>query len=154
RLLDEHAAALTLFARQWCAAAEDVVQEAFIKLAAQRPAPDHVVPWLYRVVRNRSLTARRAELRRRHHEQAAAGARAWFVLPEAAALDIEQVTQALQDLPAEQREVIVAHLWGRLPFEQIADLVGTSSSSAHRWYVRGLAALRERLGESCPTSPS
>jgi RNA polymerase sigma-70 factor (ECF subfamily) len=154
RLLDEHAAALTLYARQWCAAAEDVVQEAFIKLAAQRPMPEHVVPWLYRVVRNGALTARRAELRRRHHEQAAAGSRAWFVLPEAAALDIETATQALQTLPAEQREVIVAHLWGRLSFEQIAELVGASSSTAHRWYVQGLAALRERLGVPCPKKPS
>ncbi|MEO2089382.1 MAG: hypothetical protein ABGY75_07785 [Gemmataceae bacterium] len=37
-LLDRHAAALVLFARQRCDAAEDVVQEAFCKLAAL-PAP-------------------------------------------------------------------------------------------------------------------
>jgi RNA polymerase sigma-70 factor (ECF subfamily) len=54
-------------------------------------------------------------------------------------------TVALQGLPAEQREVIVAHLWGGLTFEQIAGLVGASSSTAHRWYLAGLAALRDRL---------
>src|SRR5213078_1306059 len=89
KLLDEHGAALTLYARQWCVAAEDVVQEAFIKLASQRPAPEHVLPWLYHVVRNRALTARRAQLRRHHHEQAAAQCRPWFVLPEAGALDVD-----------------------------------------------------------------
>src|SRR6516162_1775122 len=52
RLVNEHAAALVLYARQWCAAPEDVVQEAFIKLAARRPSPDNLVGWLYRVVRN------------------------------------------------------------------------------------------------------
>jgi DNA-directed RNA polymerase specialized sigma24 family protein len=35
RLLSEHAASLTLFARQWCAAPEDVVQEEFVRLAGQ-----------------------------------------------------------------------------------------------------------------------
>ena len=52
RLVDENAAALVLYARQWCSAPEDVVQEAFLKLAAQKPAPDNPVAWLYRVVRN------------------------------------------------------------------------------------------------------
>jgi RNA polymerase sigma-70 factor (ECF subfamily) len=32
RLIDAHAAPLVLYARQWCAAPEDVVQEAFLKL--------------------------------------------------------------------------------------------------------------------------
>ena len=36
RLLDQHAAALTLYARQWCDTPEDVVQEAFLKLAGLR----------------------------------------------------------------------------------------------------------------------
>jgi len=30
RLIDRHAAALVLYARQWCAAPEDVVQDAFL----------------------------------------------------------------------------------------------------------------------------
>ncbi len=56
RLVDERAAALTLFARQWCAAPEDVVQEAFVKLAARRPPPDDAVAWLYQVVRNGAIS--------------------------------------------------------------------------------------------------
>jgi hypothetical protein len=42
RLVDDFAAALVLYARQWCASAEDVVQEAFVKLASQRPPPDNI----------------------------------------------------------------------------------------------------------------
>jgi DNA-directed RNA polymerase specialized sigma24 family protein len=58
RLFDEHAAALALFARQWCDTAEDVVQDAFVALARQVPAPDRPVAWLYRVVRNGAIAAR------------------------------------------------------------------------------------------------
>src|SRR5437773_1965365 len=45
---------------------------------------------------------------------------------------------------------VVAHLWGGLTFEEVAQLAGCSSSTAHRWYLAGLAALRERLGVACP----
>jgi RNA polymerase sigma factor (sigma-70 family) len=157
RLVGRHAAALVLYARQWCAAPEDVVQDAFLKLVAQRPPPDNPVPWLFRVVRNGALDAARTQRRRRQHETAAAArAPAWFVA-DAEAIDVETATAALQALPPDEREVIVAHLWGGLTFEQIADLAGCSPSTAHRRYVAGLANLRERLHIPCPnrrTTPS
>src|SRR5579884_3259773 len=155
RLVDEHAAALVLYARQWCATPEDVVQEAFVKLASQRRPPDHFAGWLYRVVRNGALDAARAERRRRHHETAAARRMPnWFAPTEAARLDGETVTAALQGLPIEQREILVAHLWGGLTFEQIGELTGVSSSTAHRRYLAGLSALRERLRVPCPKDPT
>jgi RNA polymerase sigma-70 factor (ECF subfamily) len=151
--MDEHAAALTLYARQWCLAPEDVVQEAFIKLLAQRPSPANVVAWLYRVVRNAAISAARAARRRRHHESvAAARTPSWFAGPDTAGLDGKTATAALQSLPLEQREVIVTHLWGGLTFEQIAELTGTSRSTAHRLYLAGLLALRERLKVPCPNT--
>jgi RNA polymerase sigma factor (sigma-70 family) len=154
RLVDDHAAALVLFARQWCSAPEDVVQEAFLKLLAQRQPPDNLLPWLYRVVRNAAISAGRADRRRRRHEAVAARAPTWFVAREPTGLDAQTATSALHALPLEQREVIVAHLWGGLTFEQIAEVAGCSSSTAHRWYVAGLSALRERLRVPCPTSPA
>ncbi len=155
RLIDAQAAALVLYARQWCASPEDVVQEAFVKLAARTPSPDPVLPWLYRVVRNGALSARRADSRRKRHEAVAAARQpAWFVPSEGTALDALTVSAALQTLPLEQREVLVARLWGGLTFEQIAELTSTSSSSTHRLYHAGIAALRERLRVSCPNSPS
>ncbi|HVS36303.1 MAG TPA: sigma-70 family RNA polymerase sigma factor [Gemmataceae bacterium] len=151
RLVDAHAAALTLFARQWCAAAEDVVQEALVKLAGQRPAPNDTVAWLYRVVRNGALSTARAERRRRRHETGAAACRpAWFAPAEQTAIDGETAAAALETLPIEEREVVVAHLWGGLPFDQIGRLAGVSSSTAHRRYLNALTALRERLRVPCP----
>ena len=150
RLVDDHAAALVLYARQWCAAAEDVVQEAFVKLAAQRRPPDNVAAWLYRVVRNGSLSAARAERRRKRHESAAAAGPGWFVRTDEAGLDGAAATAALQALPPELREPLVAHLWGGLTFEQVGELTGVSSSTAHRRYLSALSALRERLRVPCP----
>src|SRR6516164_9185968 len=96
RLLDTHAAGLVLYARQWCAAPEDAVQEAFVKLASRGPSPENLVGWLYRVVRNGALAAARAERRRRRHETAAAlRAPNWFAPLEAARLDGEIATAAL-----------------------------------------------------------
>src|SRR5436190_7938629 len=89
RLIDRHAAALVLYARQWCAAAEDVVQEALVKLAGQRPPPRNVAGWLYRVVRNGAISAARAESRRRRHEAQAARGRCWFEAGADSAADAE-----------------------------------------------------------------
>jgi RNA polymerase sigma-70 factor (ECF subfamily) len=153
RLIDAHASALVLYARQWCASPEDVVQEAFVKLAGRGAPPDPVLPWLYRVVRNGSVSARRAEARRRRHEaEAAARQPSWFFPAEGTGLDAARAAEALQGLPLEQREVLVARLWGGLTFDQIAVLAGLSSSAAHRLYHAGLAALRERLRVPCPDS--
>jgi len=155
RLVDEHAAALVLYARQWCTAPEDVVQEAFLKLVVQKRPPDSPVPWLYRVVRNAALSMVRREQRRQRHETtAAAHMPAWFTPAEPPGLDGEAARVALQSLPLEQREVIIAHLWGGLTFAEIAEVMDTSSSSTHRWYLAGLAALRERLGVPCRNKPT
>jgi RNA polymerase sigma-70 factor (ECF subfamily) len=110
---------------------------------------------LYRVVRNAAISAARAARRRKHHETvAAARTPAWFVPDPTSRLDGETAAAALQTLSPEQRECVIAHLWGGLTFEEIANLAGCSASSAHRWYVAGLLTLRERLNVPCPTNPT
>src|SRR5206468_1223274 len=95
-LIDAHAAALVLFARQWCAAAEDVVQDAFCKLAA-RPAPlDDPVAWLYRVVRNAAIDAGKADRRRQRREAAAARPVRWFDETAVEGLDAAEAVAALE----------------------------------------------------------
>jgi RNA polymerase sigma factor (sigma-70 family) len=150
-LLDEHGGALVLYARQWCLCAEDVVQDALVQLVRQEPTPERIVAWLYRVVRNAAISAARAESRRRHYEaDAAASESPWFTTIEGDRLDAQFAQAALEHLPVEERETIVARLWGGMTFDEIAELTGSSSSSAHRWYEAGLKALRQRLGVTCP----
>jgi RNA polymerase sigma factor (sigma-70 family) len=150
QLLDQHGRGLVLYARQLCDAPEDVVQDALVLLVRQPERPEHVVAWLYQVVRNGAISASRSAGRRTRREAAVARAESWFHPPDSDRLDADEATRALAGLPIEQRETIVFRLWGGLSFEQIADVTGCSTSSVHRWYQKGLAALRERLGEKCP----
>jgi len=152
-LIDRYLPALVLYARQWCRAPEDVVQESFIKLAKQGEQPLHPVAWLYRAVRNRAISESRAERRRQTHEgKAAARTSLWFTPAEdTAGLDAQSATTALGSLPLDQREIIIAHLWGGLTFEQIADLTDGSAATCWRRYAAGVAALRHKMGVPCPT---
>ena len=103
RLLDKHAAALTLYARQWCDSPEDVVQDAFLKLAGLRARPENPAAWLFRVVRNGAIDAGLAARRRKRHETAAASlADPWFE-PEPTegrrSIDPEQAAARARALP-------------------------------------------------------
>jgi RNA polymerase sigma factor (sigma-70 family) len=143
QLYRQHAAALRLYARQWGGSADDVVQEAFVKLAQLATPPEQVVPWLYRVVRNEGLAMARSSARRRRRENQASSGEAWFSRRR------RRATRILAELPLEQREVIVARLWGGLTFEEVAALTTCSLATAHRRYQAGLAALQERLADRC-----
>jgi RNA polymerase sigma factor (sigma-70 family) len=155
RLLDEHSAALVLYAQQLCDAPEDVVQEAFIRLMRQRPVPGNVVGWLYRVVRNEAVSAARRSGRRTRHESAAAARREpWFKSSADDVLDAAAAVVALESLPIAEREVIVLRLWSALSFDEIAELTGTSTSTAHRRYEQGLKLLREKWSVVCRSPKS
>jgi RNA polymerase sigma-70 factor (ECF subfamily) len=149
-VLETQAAALELYARAWCATPEDVVQDAIVQLARQRPLPERPIGWLYCAVRRGAISAGRAEKRRKGHESGAARTSQWFEPALGDALDARTAAEALSELALDHREVLVARLWGGLSFLEIGELVGCSSSAAHRWYAAGLDALRERLGVACP----
>ena len=149
RLLDQHAAALALFAAQWSDTADDCVQEALIRLAGQTPWPDNVVAWLYRVVRNLAINQARSGNRRRRHEELAARLRQEASETDESPVDTSSLAAALESLESAEREVVVAKVWGKLTLEQIAEVVGGSKSAVHRRYEAALAALREKLGVTC-----
>ena len=152
-LVDRHAGALTLYARQWTDAPDDVVQTAFLKLVRLPIPPDNPVPWLYTVVRNAARDAHRAARRRTKYETRRAEQTApWFApSDDPTGLDAETATESLAALSDEVREIVIAHLWGGLTFEQIAATVGGSASTVFRRYTAGIATLRETLGAPCPT---
>jgi RNA polymerase sigma-70 factor (ECF subfamily) len=154
RLIDAHAAPLVLYARQWCDAPEDIVQEAFVKLVRQSRPPEDAAAWLYRVVRNGALDAAKMARRRHQPESAAARPVRWFVEQEVDGLNAETAVAALERLAPEQREVIVARHWGGLSFEQIAAVAGCSASTAFRRSTAGVEELRKRLGVICPSRSS
>lgn len=151
RLVDAHAAALVLYARQWSAAPEDVVQDALLKLVALREPPRETMAWLYRVVRNGAIDSARSARRRQRREAVAARPVHWFRESAIEGLDAAVAVAALQRLGEEEREAITLRLWGGLNFEQIADVASCSVSTAFRRYSSGIDHLRQELRISCPT---
>ena len=145
QLLNQHAGALELYARQWCGQPADVVQEVFLKLSQQPTVPHRPAAWLFKVTRNFALASRRQDDRRRHREAATAGGD-WFENDLDCPLDARTATDAMKALPDTERECIVAHLWGGLSFEEIATLMGVSSSTAHRQFSGGIEKLQKKLG--------
>ena len=144
--------ALLLFARQWSHdSSEDIVQEAFIKLLEQPKLPDNITAWLFAVVRNLSNNHIRGEKRRKNRENAKfAKNTQWFALPDQRNESDEnqkELIAQLQALPLKYREVIVAKIWGKLTFEEIAAMQNQSSSSVHRNYKAGLEILHKNLIE-------
>lgn len=147
-LIDRHAGALRLWIRSRCASAEDVVQEAFCRLAQQEPVPDKPAAWLYRVCRNLGDKERRTADRRRRREGE------WVLSKEGATtsadpLELEETMAAVERLDNDLREVLVARLWGQLTFEEIASLCGISTATAFRRYEAALKTLMETLEPKC-----
>jgi RNA polymerase sigma-70 factor (ECF subfamily) len=149
-----YAPALVLYARQWLehGRAEDVVQEVFVRLAREPAAPRSPKAWLFRSVRNAAISRVRTTVRRRVHEARAASERepCLSAAPDAL-LDSGVVARALLRLPAAEREAIVLRLWAGMTLREVAAVAGSSPAGVLAAYRRGLAAIRETLGESCAT---
>lgn len=146
QLLGAHGAALVLYARQWCRAPDDALQEALIDLLRQAPAPDRPIAWLFKTVRCKAMNLARAEQRRtKHHQQAAEERESWFLHDDPTGFEPGELEPMLAELPQLEREIVVARIWGELSFEQIAELVEHSTSAVHRRYQRALTRLGEMM---------
>jgi RNA polymerase sigma-70 factor (ECF subfamily) len=158
RLYCEHGSALVLFAAAMTgerSRAQDAVHQVFLKLieyGTLRQIVD-VKAYLFACVRNAVLNE--AKARQRNVEldpeslpqQAKPGPAGdpWFNplnRDRAAELDLQR---ALRALPADQRQIIVMHIWGGLTFSQIGDVVGASSNTVASRYRYALAKLREAM---------
>ena len=79
-----------------------------------------------------------------------ATAKRFLTGPRVVILDDDVAAKALSNLDEETREVVVAQLWGGLTFGEIGEMIGRSSSTAHRRYLEGSEALRKQLEVTCP----
>jgi RNA polymerase sigma factor (sigma-70 family) len=132
-------------------AAEDVVHDSFVKLSESRHLlnPRRSLKWyLVACVSNRA----RDELRGRRYEPVAlneslplsSGSHG----PASAAIcneEMQIVSDALKQLPYEQREVVVLHTRGRMTFKAIAELRQVSIKTIQSRYRYGLEKLKPLL---------
>lgn len=144
---EEHAPRLVLYARQWSGreAAQDAVQDAFVQLMKQKGEPPNVRAWLFKTVRNRTISQLRSRSRRKKREQAAGQSRPWFESRSEDLLDAKAIGEMLQDLEPQQREIIVLRIWGQMTLQQIAEIVDLSAPTVFRRYEQGLKTIRQAL---------
>jgi len=156
RWYDAYSDALMLYARNWLGsdAAQDAVQGAFMKLMGQTFTPSDVKAWLFRTVRNEAITRlRREQCRRRHDQRLSARQTPWFEDKPDDLIDGHKAREVLMTLPEAQREVVLLRIWGQLSLKQIAQVVGSSLTTVHSRYKAALAAIKERMQQSCKTKP-
>jgi len=145
-------AELRLYALQWHShqQAEDLVQDAFIKLLRQRHCPEQVRAWLFRVVRNSSVSQiRRLHSRKKAKQMFPQTHGRWFESRSDERLDARQAQAMLETLPSERREIVVLRIWGQLSFREIADIIEKSIPWVFREYKSALGMIKSRL-ESSP----
>lgn len=126
--------------------AEDCVQAAFIRLAAEDPPPTHCVSWLFTVTKRLMINERVAQSRRKVRESRVAAQSDDRHRSNKDTEDID-MRDSLDQLGIREREVVIARIWGNLSFEEIATLVGDSKATVWREYQSGLKRLRELYQE-------
>jgi RNA polymerase sigma-70 factor, ECF subfamily len=154
RLYDGHAQALYAFLLNLTrneADTRDLLQELFVKLARQPRLLDGVRDeraFLLRLAHNSAIDlTRRRGARERGHDRLAEESDTVF----APAVNQDEhafraaLSQALKELPAEQRAVVHLKLWEGQTFEAIATTLDIPLNTAASRYRYALDKLRERL---------
>jgi RNA polymerase sigma-70 factor (ECF subfamily) len=145
-LYRQHGAALLLFASALSGdrgRAQDALQQVFLK-AIENGSLSQAInkkAYLFACVRNAVLNDAKLQQRNMPLEIDSA----WFSPPDRDYAAEQNLRRALGDLPEDQREVIVLHVWGDLTFSEIGDLLGVSLNTAASRYRYALAKLREAI---------
>lgn len=132
------------------ASAEDLVQEAFLRVWRRRATlsrPGELEGYLYQTVRNLARNhLRRSEVAGRVLERQA------LVTPrestDSQGLDAEQVNSALGSLSVEQREVVLLRIYEGLAFREISRLIEVPLGTVHSRFRVALERLRPLLEET------
>jgi RNA polymerase sigma-70 factor (sigma-E family) len=130
-------------------AAEDLVQEAFIRLARSRHRIEDsskAAAYLRSIVLNLARDHnRRGLVSLRHHlpsDPLRASLEDTIELRE----DQRMVIDALRDLPHRQRDCLILRYYDELPVPGIGEVLGISANSVKTHLKRGLRSLEARLG--------
>jgi RNA polymerase sigma-70 factor, ECF subfamily len=142
----QHGSALLLFALAIAgerARAQDAVHQVFLKLIEDNSLSRALdkKAYVFACVRNAVLNERRLQNRNVPFEPDTA----WFSPPNRDYSGEENLRVALRDLPDDQRQVTVLHVWGELTFSQIGDLLGVSANTAASRYRYALSKLRDSM---------
>jgi RNA polymerase sigma-70 factor, ECF subfamily len=133
--------------------ADDVLQETFVRLArapAKLAQVENLSAYVFTVARNEAARLMAARVRERREMVVAA--EDLFLVPandRAASEAAEQVTEALADLNADEREMIELKVFGGLVLREIAEVTGVPQGTVATRYRTALARLRSHLARKC-----
>ena len=130
------------------AEAEDLVQECLLKVARRWPrirGMEQPRAYARRILVNLTVDGARGRARRRSELEPATGASPIAVDPLPAVDGRAELFQALCELPARQRAVLVLRYFNDLTEAQVAEVLGCSPGTVKSSASRGLARLREAL---------
>ena len=153
KMFSEQSASLVRLARVFCDdrnAAEDLVQEAFIRLhrsAGSIRDLGRAPAFLRSIVINLARDHNRRGLMSLRH-RASAEPPTPPVAPDERAVrdeDVDEVLEALRTLPDRQRVCLVLHYFEELSIAEVAETLHISTNSVKTHCRRGLAALESRL---------
>jgi RNA polymerase sigma-70 factor (ECF subfamily) len=159
-VFDRHADAAFSLAYRMCgrrAMAEDIVQEAFLSLwrsgARYDRARGSVRSWVLSVVHNRAIDAFRREGARDRRDVHDEGLAERVPSPELTEVEVErrddavQIRTALDELPAEQRQVIELAYFGGFTHAEISTMLDLPAGTVKGRMRLGLSKMRMALGE-------
>ena len=133
------------------AEAEDVVQDAFLRILQRRHSLAAVIdirPWLVRIAWNLALDRVRRARPSQLDDLFAAGLVSADLPADqalAAAGQIKQVLRAMERLPKKERQALLLSAMDELSTAEIGDILGRSESSVRSLLFRARAHLRQRL---------
>jgi RNA polymerase sigma-70 factor (ECF subfamily) len=143
RLYEDHARGLLAYACTFVASfatAEDVLHQVFERLLrgdlAITGAP---VSYLHRAIRNASLNKIRDSAAHVNFDEG------WLDSPSGMEQTAVELQSALRELPEQQREVILLHVWGQMSFEEVGAALEIPPNTAASRYRYGLSKLREQF---------
>jgi RNA polymerase sigma-70 factor, ECF subfamily len=150
-LVDRYQGRFTRFATRMLGTredAEEALQDAFLRAyraLGRYQDRERFASWFYRILVNRCRSA----LTRRPPTDATddAAAEPHGPAPDADLIERDQAAWLLDRLPAEQREVFLLHYVEELSYAEIAVITGVRVSALKMRIKRGLARLRQFLGE-------
>jgi RNA polymerase sigma-70 factor (ECF subfamily) len=122
--------------------AEDVLQETFIALMQQAFCPEKPLHYCLRSFRNRALNYRRGFLRRITRELES---KRWFEQEQDESPEERAAMRCLEQLPRDQREVILLKIWHEYTFDEIGELLDISPNTAAGRYRYGLQKIKSCL---------
>jgi RNA polymerase sigma-70 factor, ECF subfamily len=128
--------------------AEDVLQEVFLKLVRRRGGPiQELKAYLFTAVRHQAYSVLRQRQREPLQTDLDPASLTPAGCPEETA-GMEAVREAVQALPAQQREVVILKVYEQLTFEEIGRAVRASVNTVASRYRYALKKLRQALGDS------